>query len=125
MFSRISSGRASHCYEGRKFSGMGKRVAVIGAGQSALESAAIFHEMGIDVEVIARIQELRWIGMHPRLHQLGPISNVLDSKHDVGPIGRAASSPIPTLCTTFRWGLRTGSVPARSVCRRSVAHSAA
>ena len=41
----------------------------------------------MEVEVIARIPELRWIGMHKRLHQLGPISKMLYSKHDVGPIG--------------------------------------
>jgi hypothetical protein len=60
---------------------------VIGAGQSALESAALLREAGVEVEVIARIPELRWIGMHKRLHQLGPVSKVLYSKHDVGPIG--------------------------------------
>jgi hypothetical protein len=37
--------------------------------------------------VIAREPELRWIGMHKRLHQLGLISKILYSKHDIGPIG--------------------------------------
>jgi hypothetical protein len=62
-------------------------VAVIGAGQSALESAALLHETGAEVEVIAKSEELRWIGGHAWLHQLGPISAMLYSKHDVGPAG--------------------------------------
>jgi len=97
VFSELSARVASHCYEGRKFAVMGKRVAVIGAGQSALESAAILHESGVEVEVIARIPALRWIGMHRRLHQLGPISKMLYSKHDVGPIGISRLVAYPNL----------------------------
>ncbi len=87
VFSELCSCRASHCYDGRPLKGLGKRVAVVGAGQSALECAALLHELGVDVEVIARIPALRWIGMHPRLHNLGPLSNALYSKHDIGPAG--------------------------------------
>ena len=87
LFSDLPADRVSHCYEGRDLLSLGKRVAVIGAGQSALECAALLCEAGAEVELIARISELRWIGMHKRLHQLGPISKMLYSKHDVGPIG--------------------------------------
>ena len=97
VFAQLSPERASHCYQGRKFTELGKRVAVIGAGQSALESAASLHEMGVDVEVIARIPVLRWIGLHKRLHQLGVISKVLYSKHDVGPIGISRLVAYPNL----------------------------
>jgi FAD-dependent urate hydroxylase len=38
----------------------GKRVAVIGAGQSALQTAALLHESGAEVQVIARRQQLTW-----------------------------------------------------------------
>jgi FAD-dependent urate hydroxylase len=93
----LSPARASHCYEGRRFSEMGKRVAVVGAGQSALECAALLHEAGLDVEVIARNSNLRWIGMHKRLHQLGLISKLLYSKHDVGPIGISRLVAYPKL----------------------------
>lgn len=106
VFADLSPGRASHCYEGRNFSELGKRVAVIGAGQSALESAAILHEMGIDVEVIARTPVLRWIGMHQRLHNLGPISKVLYSKHDVGPIGISRLVAYPNLVYHVPIGLK-------------------
>lgn len=88
VFSGLAPNSASHCYEGLKVADFsGKRVAVIGAGQSALESAALLHEAGSDVEVIARIPNLRWIGMHSWLHHLGPISKALYSKYDVGPLG--------------------------------------
>lgn len=97
VFSGLSPERASHCYQGRKFGEMGKRVAVIGAGQSALESAALLHEAGCDVEVIARIPVLRWIGMHQRLHRLGLISKALYSKHDIGPIGISRLVAYPNL----------------------------
>lgn len=97
VFSGLCPCRASHCYEGRKLESLGQRVAVIGAGQSALECAALLHELGADVEVIARIPTLRWIGMHPRLHNLGPVSKVLYSKHDVGPIGVSRLVAYPNL----------------------------
>jgi thioredoxin reductase len=38
----------------------GRRVAVIGGGQSALQTAALLHEEGADVQVIVRRQELTW-----------------------------------------------------------------
>jgi FAD-dependent urate hydroxylase len=104
QFSNLDPSHASHCYEGRPFETLGNRVAVIGAGQSALESAAILHELGKDVEVIARIPNLRWIGMHKRLHQLGPISKVLYSKHDVGPIGISRLVAYPKLMYFFPMG---------------------
>lgn len=40
----------------------GQRVAVIGRGQSALESAALMRESGADVEVIARSRSVVWNG---------------------------------------------------------------
>jgi FAD-dependent urate hydroxylase len=88
VFQNLSSEQAMHCYEGRdvrKFAG--KRVVVIGAGQSALESAALLHEAGAHVEVIVRETRVRWIGMHSWLHHMGPISSLLYSPHDVGPVG--------------------------------------
>lgn len=78
---------ASHCYQGVDLRRLaGKSVAVIGAGQSALECAALLHEAGAQVEVLARQSTLKWIGVHKWLHQMGPLSNMLYSKHDVGPI---------------------------------------
>lgn len=106
VFSNLSPKSASHCYEGRKLCELGKRVAVIGAGQSALESAAILHETGTDAEVIARIQTLRWIGLHKRLHRLGPFSKALYSKHDVGPIGISRLVAYPNVMYHVPMGLK-------------------
>jgi thioredoxin reductase len=41
----------------------GRRVIVVGAGQSALESAALLHEGGADVEVLVRETSVRWNGV--------------------------------------------------------------
>ncbi|MGA7245698.1 MAG: hypothetical protein WBX19_21125, partial [Terracidiphilus sp.] len=70
-------------------------------GQSAIESAALLAEAGLSVELIAKIQELRWIGMHQRLHRLGVVSKMLYSKHDIGPIGISRLVAYPNLMYRF------------------------
>ncbi len=40
----------------------GQRVVVVGAGQSALESAALLHESGAEVQIVARASRVRWNG---------------------------------------------------------------
>lgn len=40
----------------------GRQVAVVGAGQSALESAALLHENGAEVQVLARRRAIAWNG---------------------------------------------------------------
>ncbi|HEV8400102.1 MAG TPA: NAD(P)-binding domain-containing protein [Gemmatimonadales bacterium] len=42
-----------------------QRVLVVGAGQSALESAALLHEAGAEVEVLARAHQINWLGQTP------------------------------------------------------------
>jgi thioredoxin reductase len=107
VFAHVSPLQVSHCYEGRKSAEFrGKRVAVIGAGQGALESAALLYEAGAEVEVIARIPCLRWIGRHPRLHHLGPISTMLYSSHDVGPAGISRLVAWPNLMRHVPLNLR-------------------
>ena len=60
VFAALPPAQVSHCYQGCDVMGFrGERVAVIGSGQSALESAALLHEQGAKVELIARIPELR------------------------------------------------------------------
>jgi len=106
-FASLPSSQLSHCYQGCNPKGfLKRRVAVIGAGQSALECAALLHEAGAEVEVIARISELRWIGQHPWLHRLGPISSMLYSSHDVGPAGISRMVAAPKLMTQVPLQLR-------------------
>ena len=107
VFHHLSPQQAIHCYDGRevrKFSG--KRVVVIGAGQSALESAALLHEANAQVEIIARQSQLRWIGQHSWLHHMGPISSLLYSSHDVGPLGISRLVAYPKLVSYVPLKLR-------------------
>jgi thioredoxin reductase len=106
-FSELPPAQVSHCYQGcdvQSFSG--KRVAVIGAGQSALESAALLQEAGAEVELIAKIAKLRWIGAHPWLHRLGPVSSMLYSPHDIGPAGISRLVAAPNLVKKIPLHLR-------------------
>jgi len=107
VFRNLSPQQVTHCYEGRdvrRFAG--KRVAVIGAGQSALESAALLNESNAEVEVIARQPQVRWIGQHTWLHHMGPISSALYSSHDVGPIGISRLVAYPKLTRLVPLSLR-------------------
>jgi cation diffusion facilitator CzcD-associated flavoprotein CzcO len=73
----------------------GKRVVVVGAGQSALESAALIHEAGGDVEIIVRAPNVHWLGWRARLQKLGPIAKLLYSPFDIGPAGVSRIVAIP------------------------------
>jgi FAD-dependent urate hydroxylase len=97
-FKEIPTALASHSSEHndlRKFKG--RRIVVLGAGQSALESAALCKEAGAEVEVIARRGSLNWVGVHPRLHHLGVFSKMLYSNRDVGPAGLSRLVAMPYL----------------------------
>ena len=97
-FDAVPPELASHSSEHRDLSRFnGHRVVVIGGGQSALESAALLHEAGAEVEVIARRTVLNWVGLHYRLHHLGPISWLLYSDRDVGPAGISRIVSVPRL----------------------------
>jgi cation diffusion facilitator CzcD-associated flavoprotein CzcO len=73
----------------------GKHVGMVGAGQSAVEFAALLHENGADVELLVRAPGIRWLSRSKHLHSLGPISRVLYAPTDVGPVGvsRVVAAP--------------------------------
>lgn len=75
----------------------GRSVIVVGAGQSALETAALLHEAGAVVEVIARREHIRFLLRSNVLHQLGPLSSLMYSKADVGPAGVSRIVDMPGL----------------------------
>jgi lysine/ornithine N-monooxygenase len=57
----LPPGAVVHSYEHRDPArSRGAEVAVIGAGQSALEAAALMHEHGAKIRVIARARQLAW-----------------------------------------------------------------
>lgn len=63
----------------------GRRVMVVGSGQSGLEHAALLHEAGAEVEVIAR-GPIQWIDR--RLYtRTGPAKHIFYPPSDVGPPG--------------------------------------
>jgi hypothetical protein len=61
-FDALPRAVSSHASEHQNFKRFrDQRVLVIGGGQSALESAALLHESGADVEVLARAASIRWL----------------------------------------------------------------
>ncbi len=91
-FEGLPSSLASHTSEHHdlaKFAG--KRVLVVGSGQSALESAALLHENGAEAEVVARAHKIHWLqGSLSRTlhHGLGQFTrSILYAPTDVGPAG--------------------------------------
>src|SRR5260370_6007961 len=61
-FSRMPAQLVTHTADHYTFDDFaGKRVVVIGGGQSALEMSALLHENGADVDLVAR-QAIHWLG---------------------------------------------------------------
>jgi FAD-dependent urate hydroxylase len=64
----------------------GRQVAVLGAGQSALETAALLHEQGASVRIVARVPQLSWNDRNPdRVSALGHLRR-----------------PVPRLCEGWK-----------------------
>src|SRR5207249_3857172 len=65
-----------------------QRVLVVGGGQSAIESAALLHELGVEVELVTRAPQLRWLLRSGWLHtHAGSFKRLLYHPTDVGPPG--------------------------------------
>jgi cation diffusion facilitator CzcD-associated flavoprotein CzcO len=87
VYGALPDDRVSHACEEIEIARFaGRRVAVIGGGQSALESAALLHEHGADVEVIVRQGSVHWLNFRLQ-HELGLLSRLLYAPPDVGPAG--------------------------------------
>jgi len=102
---------ASHTCEHRDFSRFGgASVAVVGGGQSAIESAALLNEAGAQVELIAR-GGLRWLKLHD---YGGPGRRILYAPSDVGPPGLNWLLHFPLAFRRLPAGMR------RAITRRAV-----
>jgi FAD-dependent urate hydroxylase len=106
QFAELPNSFASHTSEHRDVRAFaGKRVLVIGSGQSALESAALLHESGADVEIAARKPQIRWLGglvSRTFQHGLGSVaSKLLYAPTDVGPAGISQIVARPDLTRRF------------------------
>jgi hypothetical protein len=74
----------------------GRRTVVIGSGQSAIELAALLHEAGAAVEVIARADHVRWLRRSGWLHgRDGVLRRMLYPPTDVGPVGLSRLVAMP------------------------------
>lgn len=92
QFDNLPSSLASHTADNLDLQTFaGKKVLVIGSGQSSLESAALLHEGGAEVEVIGRARRIHWL--QGRLsktlhHKMGKLTRrLLYAPTDVGPAG--------------------------------------
>jgi lysine/ornithine N-monooxygenase len=88
----------SHVCDGRDVGRFqGKRVVVIGGGQSAMETAALVHEAGAQVEVLVRDGGVRWHGHTGYAKKVSSsfIGRLLHAPEGVGPAGisRIVASP--------------------------------
>jgi cation diffusion facilitator CzcD-associated flavoprotein CzcO len=87
----------SHASEHRELSCFrDKQVLVIGGGQSALESTALLHECGAEVEVLVREHMIHWIGQWKWM-RARPISWLLYAPSEVGPPGVSQLTARPNL----------------------------
>ncbi len=109
---------ASHSQEHSDFSRFaGQKVVVVGSGQSAFESAALLHEAGAEVEVIARGPVI-WINRR-LYHNTGPARRIFYPPSDVGPAGVSWLVAYPLLFSHLPDSMRV------SIDRRSVRPSVA
>jgi cation diffusion facilitator CzcD-associated flavoprotein CzcO len=91
-FRQLPSDFLSHTSEHRDLRAFsGKVVLVVGSGQSALESGALLHEAGAEIEVVGRSAKIHWLQGHLSKalhHRLGKFTRrVLYAPTDVGPAG--------------------------------------
>ena len=88
QFTGVPASRVSHSCDHNDLAGFSdKRVLVVGGGQSALESAALLHESGAQVEAIVRNPRVHWLRWRNRLIRIKLIGRLLYSPRDVGPAG--------------------------------------
>ena len=101
-FQHLSPRLASHTSEHRDLRRFAnKEILVVGSGQSALESGALLHEGGADVEIIGRAHRIHWLqGSLSRAlhHRLGKFTRqLLYAPTDVGPAGLSQLMARPDL----------------------------
>lgn len=113
VFRALPSEVMSHSCDHRDLACLsGKKVAIIGAGQSALESAALLNEAGADVEVLVRGSFVRWLWRKRWFHTFAPVARLLYAPPDVGQAGLSHLVARPNLFrrlprgTQDSWGRR-------------------
>jgi FAD-dependent urate hydroxylase len=110
-FRLLSRAQASHASEHRDLREFGgKRILVVGSGQSALESGALLHESGAIVEIVGRAHRINWLqgALSKTLHhRLGKLTRqLLYAPTDVGPAGLSQLMARPDLLRGLPRGLQ-------------------
>ena len=77
----------------------GKRLAIVGSGQSALECAVLAMERGAEVEIIGRRSEMTWLRNWSPSQFLGPMKPLIYAPTDVGPLWYSRLVAAPALFT--------------------------
>lgn len=92
----------------------GRKILVVGGGQSALESAALLREGGASVEVLVRAERLTWLSGGWPQRRLGRFAPLLYAPTDVGPGGLSRLVAAPDLFRRMprRWQTR---IAARAI----------
>ena len=75
----------------------GRRVAIVGAGQSAFECAVLMNERDADVEVLVRGGEVVYLRSWSPIHFIGPLRHVVYAPTDVGPLWYSRLVATPSL----------------------------
>lgn len=120
-FDGLPESLASHSSRHRDFGGFaGRRVVVLGGGQSALESAALLNEAGAEVAVLARAPTLHWLAPPPMRGRRSLGHRLLYPPTDVGPPGLNWIVAIPALYRLLP--RQPGSRTARRCIRPAGAH---
>ena len=106
-FAELPKELVSHTSEHRNLSVFaGKNVAIVGGGQSALESAALLYEGGAFPQVFARRSPIIWLKGGRYQKKLGRAKPIFYAPTDVGPIGLSRLLATPGLFTTLPRGLQ-------------------
>jgi FAD-dependent urate hydroxylase len=104
-FGDLPAELASHTGDHTDFSVFtGRRVQVVGGGQSALESAALLHEAGAEVEVAVRAPLIHWLHGGKYHRMLGRYSKLVYAPTDVGPMGLSRLVAVPDVFRRLPWG---------------------
>jgi FAD-dependent urate hydroxylase len=109
-FDQLPTELASHPFDHSDFSSFaGMRVLVVGAGQSALEAAALLRESGAEVEIVARAPRITWIAEpDPNPSQLRRLYDRLTlAPTDVGSRGTSWIAATPDVWRRLPSGMRS------------------
>jgi cation diffusion facilitator CzcD-associated flavoprotein CzcO len=93
---RLGADLVSHTGEHadpRRFAG--RRLAVVGGGQSALELAALAHRAGAEVEVLVRGGRIVWLRHVTVYRRLGRVAPIVYAPTDVGPLWYSRLNSVP------------------------------